>query len=141
MGQLVRKRVDELGIRHASLAEQINVQPQTMNHIYKRKMIDSELLIRLSKALGKNFFQEFANAIDEEYGLLTVVREDAEEYKTNVVEKHETVVIELTGGKVTKVEHVKDSSYANESKLLQLERMIIQLTESLRSAGLPIKAI
>jgi len=139
MGQLVRKRVDELGLRHNVLAEQINIQPQTLNHVYKRKMIDSDLLLRLSQALNKNFFLEYALAIEAEHGVISGPPEGGSIYKTNVVEHHDKVVIELTDGRVTSVQHLKDSSYSNESKFLQLERMIMQLTESLRSAGLQIK--
>lgn len=66
IGQLVR---DELMHQERSvvwLARKIMCDRTNVYRIFSKASIDTELLIRISKALNHNFFSDVATAMDEE---------------------------------------------------------------------------
>jgi hypothetical protein len=56
IGDKIKARAKELRIGPTELAKQINTSKQNVYGIYKRESIDTELLMKLSKALELDFF-------------------------------------------------------------------------------------
>jgi hypothetical protein len=56
IGGKIKARAKELRIGPTELARQINTTKQNVYGIYKRESIDTELLMKLSKALRLDFF-------------------------------------------------------------------------------------
>jgi len=57
IGETIRKRAKELRIGATELADMINTSRSNIYWLYKRKHIDGELLMKLSRALKFNFFK------------------------------------------------------------------------------------
>jgi len=65
IGSMILKALQERNLSPGCLAEAINC---TRGHAYKllnKQSIDTNLLIRISKALNNNFFQDISNAIGD----------------------------------------------------------------------------
>ena len=60
IGELIRKRAKEMRIGPTELGKLINTSKQNVYGIFRRPSVDSELLMRLSKALQFNFFSHYA---------------------------------------------------------------------------------
>ena len=63
IGEIIKKRVDELGITKAEFARRINTTSQNIYGIFKRESIDTALLIKISQTLDNNFFQYFTSSV------------------------------------------------------------------------------
>lgn len=57
IGEQVRKIARERGFTTARLAREVNTSRQNMQSIYKRTGIDTEMLLKISKALNYDFFR------------------------------------------------------------------------------------
>jgi DNA-binding Xre family transcriptional regulator len=60
IGLLVKQRAKELRIGPTELGVKINTSKQNVYGIYKRKSIDTQLLIKLCNALNFDFFQVYS---------------------------------------------------------------------------------
>lgn len=56
IGELIRKKLAELGMTKSEFARRINTSPQNVYGILKRESIDTTLLHRISKVLDFDFF-------------------------------------------------------------------------------------
>ena len=63
IGQIIKQRVEELGITKAEFSRRINTSSQNIYGIFKRKSIDTALLIKISKTLNHNFFKYFTSSV------------------------------------------------------------------------------
>ncbi|MCK4661867.1 MAG: helix-turn-helix transcriptional regulator [Bacteroidales bacterium] len=77
MGIIIKQRVDELGISKAEFARRINTTSQNIYGIFKRKSIDTNLLIKISQVLNHNFFQYFTSSVIK-------VKEEKEMLNSNI---------------------------------------------------------
>jgi hypothetical protein len=59
IGELIKKRVDELGMTDAGFGRKINVSRQNAQNIYTRQSIDSEMLALISDVLELDFFSYY----------------------------------------------------------------------------------
>ena len=59
IGENIRQRAKELRIGATELAEMINTSRSNIYWLYKRKHIDGELLMKLSRVLKFNFFRMY----------------------------------------------------------------------------------
>ncbi len=77
IGIIIKQRVDELGISKAEFARRINTTSQNIYGIFKRKSIDTNLLIKISQVLNHNFFQYFTSSVIK-------VKEEKEMLNSNI---------------------------------------------------------
>jgi len=59
IGSIIQHYMEDRGISPSWLAQQINCNRTNIYKIYKKKHIDTELLIMISNALNYNFFKEY----------------------------------------------------------------------------------
>lgn len=64
IGEIIKKKARELRIGPTELGEKINTSKQNVYGIYKRKSIDTELLRKISNALGHNFFNYYVSTLE-----------------------------------------------------------------------------
>ena len=66
IGELIQKRMKELGMTRSELARRIGTSSQNLGKILKRSSIDSQRLFKLSEALKTDFFQYYSVMIKPE---------------------------------------------------------------------------
>lgn len=59
IGLIIEQKLNELNISKSELARRIGIPNQNVNRILEKSSIDTDKLIKISKALDYNFFQEF----------------------------------------------------------------------------------
>lgn len=69
IGHLIKTEFDRQGRRAMWLASELNCNRANVYNIFHRDNIDIAMLIKISKVLQHNFFQDIANLIDEGKGL------------------------------------------------------------------------
>ncbi len=85
LGELIRLRVESLGISKSKFAESLNIARQNIEKtVFSKHSIDTDMLCAISNVLDCNFFDYFKNA-DEECNKL--------DYKPQVVKA--TISIEM----------------------------------------------
>lgn len=63
IGENIRQRAKELRIGPTELAQMINTSRSNIYWLYKRKHIDGEMLLKLSRVLKVNFFKTYRDDI------------------------------------------------------------------------------
>lgn len=64
IGHLIKTEFDRQGRRAMWLASELNCNRANVYNIFQRDNIDIAMLIKISKVLQHNFFQDIANLID-----------------------------------------------------------------------------
>ncbi len=64
IGHLIKTEFDRQGRRAMWLASELNCNRANVYNIFQRDNIDITMLIKISKVLQHNFFQDIANLID-----------------------------------------------------------------------------
>lgn len=59
IGQIIKEKVTEKRLSQEALGKMINTTKQNVGNIYKRRHIDTELLLKLCIVLEFNFFEVF----------------------------------------------------------------------------------
>ena len=59
IGQLIKEKVTEKRLSQEALGKMINTTKQNVGNIYKRRSIDTQLLLKLCVVLEYNFFEAF----------------------------------------------------------------------------------
>ena len=59
IGQIIKERVTEKRLSQEALGKMINTTKQNVGNIYKRRSIDTQLLLKLCVVLEYNFFEVF----------------------------------------------------------------------------------
>ena len=59
IGKLIQAKMKEQGRTNVWLASQLPCSPNHIYKIYNSPSINTEMLVRISKILGYNFFEEF----------------------------------------------------------------------------------
>lgn len=65
IGQYIEQELRRQGKSAAWLSEEIGCNRTNIYKIFHRYSIDSELLLRISKALGQNFFKPYEDLLEE----------------------------------------------------------------------------
>lgn len=65
IGHLIKTEFDRQGRRAMWLATELNCNRANVYNIFHRDNIDIAMLIKISKVLQHNFFQDIANLIDD----------------------------------------------------------------------------
>ena len=63
IGKLIKTKLDESDISVVRFAKAINTTRENAYGIFKRKSIDTELLLRISKVLNYNFFIDLSGQL------------------------------------------------------------------------------
>ena len=64
IGHLIKEVFDRQGRRATWLAAELNCNRSNVYSIFQRDNIDAQMLIKISRVLGHNFFQDIANLLD-----------------------------------------------------------------------------
>ena len=64
IGQLIKQTMQKQGRKNEWLAEQIGVQASAISKIYQKKSLNTEQLVRISQALGVDFFKMYSSFIE-----------------------------------------------------------------------------
>ena len=59
IGQIIKERVTEKRLSQEALGKMINTTKQNVGNIYKRRSIDTQLLLKLCVVLEYNFFEVY----------------------------------------------------------------------------------
>jgi len=87
IGSIIKQKVMERSLTIKDFAEKINCERTTVYNIFERKSIDSELLIRISKVLDFDFYNQiYLNR------------------KTNNFSKKVLIAFEIEGEEIAKLE-------------------------------------
>lgn len=60
IGKIILDHVESLGQNKSEFARRIGVTPQNVYTVFRRASISTDLLLRISRVLGYNFFQYYA---------------------------------------------------------------------------------
>lgn len=60
IGQMIQNRLKETGMKKTEFARRINITSQNVYDIFKRKSIDTNLLMAISETLNYNFMEPLA---------------------------------------------------------------------------------
>ena len=63
IGQLIRQELRRQAKSNLWFAEQINVNPRTVNKIFQKSVIDTHQLLRISQCLKVDFFRYYSDAL------------------------------------------------------------------------------
>lgn len=77
IGKMIQARVKELHVKPTELAKTLSTSKQNLYGIFKRKSIDTDLLVKISKALDFDFFSYYS-------GLSLTAHTRPERYQTRV---------------------------------------------------------
>ena len=72
IGHLIKTEFDRQGRRAMWLASELNCNRANVYNIFQRDNIDIAMLVKISKVLEHNFFQDIANLIDNYKCLKTI---------------------------------------------------------------------
>jgi plasmid maintenance system antidote protein VapI len=61
IGEIIKREIKNRGLNHKEFGHLINRHEKTVQSILRRKTIDTDLLLNISKALNHDFFQYFYN--------------------------------------------------------------------------------
>lgn len=66
LGEIIRQRVDDLGLRQAEFARQIGMQRQNVSKlVFEKASLDTNLLAIISEVLDCNFFDYYSSGSDK----------------------------------------------------------------------------
>ena len=80
IGQLIKARLEETGMKKTEFARRINRSSQNVFDIFQRKSIDTDLLATISHVLECNFFEPFTAAYQLGQSHVQVADEMAQRY-------------------------------------------------------------
>ncbi|MBO7202057.1 MAG: XRE family transcriptional regulator [Paludibacteraceae bacterium] len=63
IGHLIRKELRRQEKTNRWFAEQINVNPRTVNKIFQKTMIDTQQLMQISRCLNTDFFRYYSDLL------------------------------------------------------------------------------
>ena len=67
IGQLIKTVFEQSGMTVSEFARRINCERTNVYTIFKRRSIDVELLVNISKVLEYNFFEEILKQVDLDF--------------------------------------------------------------------------
>lgn len=95
IGQEVKRVFDASGLTKTAFASMIGRERTNVYAIFEGVGVDSELLVRISKALHFNFFRAYNELVERELHSSSMVNEPNEEYQAKKPAGTLRVVIEM----------------------------------------------
>lgn len=87
IGELIKKRVQELGMNNTEFSRLINCHRTNINNIYKQESIDVMRLQKICEVLHYNFFQFYENDFEQPgeklYKQVKLTQDEIEQSKKN----------------------------------------------------------
>jgi hypothetical protein len=80
IGQMIKTRLEETGMKKSEFARRINRTSQNVYDIFQRKSIDTDLLSTISHILDCNFFEPYSMAQQLQHPKLPMANEMALRY-------------------------------------------------------------
>jgi hypothetical protein len=80
IGQMIKTRLEETGMKKSEFARRINRTSQNVYDIFQRKSIDTDLLATISHILDCNFFEPYSMAQQLQHPKLPMANEMAQRY-------------------------------------------------------------
>jgi plasmid maintenance system antidote protein VapI len=71
IGHIIREELRRQGHNNEWLAGQINVTPRTVQRIFNKPSLDSQLLFNISKALHTNLFRPYTTRLNATTDIVT----------------------------------------------------------------------
>lgn len=65
IGNIIRDELHRQGHTNQWLADQLSVERSTVQRLFNKPSIDTQQLLRISKALGKDMFIYYSNAFSD----------------------------------------------------------------------------
>ena len=65
IGHFVRESLHRSGHPNQWLADQLGIDRRTLQRLYNKPSIDTQLLFRISKVLGQNLFTPYSDALQD----------------------------------------------------------------------------
>ncbi|MGZ4054452.1 MAG: hypothetical protein ACXVDZ_10585 [Bacteroidia bacterium] len=121
VGKAILKKIEETGISKSEFARRINRAPQTVQHIFVKQSIDTNLLLDISTVLKFNFFALFLK--EDQMKQLGSVSDNKGQLKrlTDKIDK------------LTEVNNLLEKSLKDKEKSLKDKERIIALLEKKQS--------
>ncbi|MEY4605034.1 MAG: hypothetical protein RIT43_2326 [Bacteroidota bacterium] len=116
IGQLIRKRLEEIGMKKSEFARRINKTSQNVYDIFERKSIDTALLGTISEVLDFNFFEPLSYTFSNGTHADEQLRELAAKYSstTHVLSKLRETEHELALSQAAIMQLKKEIEYLKE---------------------------
>lgn len=124
IGEKIRQRAKELRMGPTELGKMINTSKQNVYGIFKRKSIDAELLLSISKALDLDFFQCYTDT-----DTINIVKEGVVPYHSAKSKTTPTQINELQQQLDTyrkELQNLKDEFTAKEIAYLKKINELLQ---------------
>lgn len=86
IGKLISKKIKEIGMSKSELSRRINVTPQSTHYILAKNSIDTNLLLKISRALDYDFFQHYLGLNPQGKGNETLINVSSAELKNQIAE-------------------------------------------------------
>lgn len=86
IGKLISKKIKEIGMSKSELSRRINVTPQSTHYILAKNSIDTNLLLKISRALDYDFFQHYLGLNPQGKGSETLINVSSAELKNQIAE-------------------------------------------------------
>jgi len=120
IGQLIKARLEETGMKKTEFARRINRSSQNVFDIFQRKSIDTDQLIAISQILDCNFFEHYVTALQLAQSNVQIAEEMNERYgsKANMMVALTLAEQELTMCRERNVQLAKEISYLTEINAL-----------------------
>lgn len=64
IGKCIKQKLEEQGKTSSWLAQQLSYNRTTMYKIYDKASLDTQMLLRISRIMDYDFFQEFSKELD-----------------------------------------------------------------------------
>ena len=84
IGKLIQKRLKERGMSNAEFARRINTHVRNVYDIFRRKSIDTDLLVTIGSVLDYDFFKYYFLPLQEK---APIANESENHYTTNAENK------------------------------------------------------
>lgn len=86
IGKLISKKIKEIGMSKSELSRRISVTPQSTHYILAKNSIDTNLLLKISRALDYDFFQHYLGLNPQGKGSETLINVSSAELKNQIAE-------------------------------------------------------
>lgn len=116
IGEIIKTKALEKNLSQEKLGRLINKTKQNVNDIFKRKSIDTDLLLKLCEVLQYNFFEHY---YDEE-PLKSMRNEEFETFKKLI-------------GELTKSNEQKDDTITNLNKVINANEQLLNILQEERA--------
>ncbi len=132
IGKLIGKKIKEIGMSKSELSRRISVTPQSTHYILAKNSIDTDLLLKISRALDYDFFQHYLGLNPQGRGNETLINISSTELKVQIAEiRKEINTLELHNGYLREIVNLLGPTRQNQKQ----NKPIIADPENYRENG------